>query len=284
MKKIILLLFFVQIGISSFGQWTMGIGMAGASPLLDFKEKGYNNGLGYSLCILSKPFPNYYNWQLQMGGNLNHFWTGNKKQEITLAEPTDAAATYKIRNNNTAISFKTRLISRPNPIRFHADLDLGYRSFSSRESIVLNEVDTNYSSRFDTTLISTGNVFVGLTVGVMFQISKSFYLDLYSRVDYGFSTKWYDLNSFSIISDIPQYDNYTYNKTHTPILWVGFTASFNIKRDERTKAKSISSGSNSGYQKPNTPAKPKQTSTRPKQKPKPLKPKTLPSKPSPGKG
>ena len=123
--------FFLILALTSMAttnvkaQWSLGFGYAHTIPLFNMCEKGYRDGGGYSLSILSKPFPNYYNWQIQMGGNLNHFWAGKEKQEIELAEPANASASYKIRNRHTAISFKTRLISKPNPVRFHADLDLG---------------------------------------------------------------------------------------------------------------------------------------------------------------
>lgn len=287
LKSFIATTFLLFTFISSYAQWSIGFGMAGECPVLDFNS-GYREGLGYSLTVLSKPFPEYNSWKFQVGGNLNHFWTGSEKENIALLEPQDATAKYKIRNTATAISLKGRAISYPRAVRYHIDLDLGYRGFSTQESFTLNETDTLYENRTDSMLSSSGNVFLGLTTGIMFRISPSFYIDVYSRFDYGLRAKWYNLESFEVKNDIPQYHNYEYKSTHTPILWVGVTASFNIGKKEKSEIPTYrpSSGNTNNTGTSTRPTRPprntenEDTESKPdKPKPKPLKPK--PNSPKP---
>ena len=139
-----------------------------------------------------------------------------------------AEAKYQVKNRNSAISFKTRFITYPKTIRFHTDIDLGYRGVKSKEAIILNKIDTNYQTRQDSILISDGAFFTGITTGIIFRISESFSVDIYSRIDYGFQANWLNINSVSLKNDIPQYNEYLYHKTQTPILWVGIHATFNF--------------------------------------------------------
>ena len=79
MRKILTFLLILFINCSYGQYWALEYGTAGTYPLGALKNNGYKSGLGHSLTILSAPFPKYYNWQLQMGGNINYFWANNNQ-------------------------------------------------------------------------------------------------------------------------------------------------------------------------------------------------------------
>jgi hypothetical protein len=229
--KSILLFFFLTYSIFAKSQYSIGFGYAATHPLADFYNGEYKDGNGYDLHFLSKPFPNFSNIQIQVGADINYFDAGIRKTTISLKNPADALADYKVSNSHSALSFKTRFITRPNRVRFHADIDLGSRKFRTLETVKLQKEDPNYVSTHDSSLMSQNAFFTGLTTGIMYRITDWFYIDLYSRIDYGLSAQWFRIDSYSVIDDSPIYKLYDYKTTHTPLLWIGLTATFNIGRN-----------------------------------------------------
>jgi hypothetical protein len=271
MKTKLIIIFLILFSIYANAQITMEFGMAGTKPLCVFGQNNYRNGLGYSFTMLSKPIPDYYAWQVQFGFNFNHFNAGRELFSINTIEPWGRSATYKVKNYNNALSFKIRVVSRPAPVRLFADLDLGYRHFVSKERTVLSENYGGYDKVTKSNLTSSGHVFAGLSLGLLFRLSTNFYLNLYSRLDYGAPINWLELNSVqkSTFINYPDYSNYRYHRTTSTLLWVGFTFSFYINESVGTIKTPRSS----------TP-RPTSPSTSPST-PKPTTPKTTPPKTSP---
>lgn len=270
MKALLIFLFLLSTNCIVYTQSMLEFGYANTQALKTFHSMGYNNGGGYSISYLAKPINEYRPIQVQFGLNVNHFYTGAKKETIILQEPKGAEAYYQVKNRNSAISFKTRFITYPKTIRFHTDIDLGYRGFKSKEAIILKKIDTNYQTRQDSILVKNGAFFTGITCGLLFKITESFSIDIYSRIDYGLQANWLNINTVNLKNDIPQYNEFLYNKTETPILWIGINATFNFSSNTNSN-KSTTSESNR-----TTPVQTKSENT---PKPKTNKSKTQPNSP-----
>ena len=90
------------------------------------------------------------------------------------------------------------------------------------------------------------------------------------------------------IYDIYQYEKYPHQRTHAPLLWIGFTASFNIKSNgggSTTKTtKSAPSSGGGSYTRPSSTTTPSINRSNPRPTPKPkAKPQVKP-KPTPSSG
>lgn len=268
-------------------------GTAGTFPLNNFKYEGYKSGLGHSLTVLSKPMPSYTNWGFQLGGNINYFWANRTKLEFNYGAPYNNRSEYKVRNRHAALSFKARLISKPNPVRFYFDLDLGGRAFISKARVNIDEYDQKVKK--DTLLHTSGALFAGLSSGIQFRMNRFWYLNIYSRLDYGLKTDWLDLNSVKTIPEEkyyyqPDYANYQYKTTTTPVLWVGFSTTFYFGGDGSAKPERKSRTTNTYTPNNTTPAPPKRGTeipplpmpeiNLPLPAPKPKKPTPKPKQPS----
>jgi hypothetical protein len=71
--------------------------------------------------------------------------------------------------------------------------------------------------------------FTGLTAGVLYRITDWLSLDAYTRVDFGKSANWLDINSFTAINNAPEYATFQYKTTNTTLLWAGISAVIQFK-------------------------------------------------------
>lgn len=209
-------------------QLSLGFGYAGTHPLGNLLTNKYKDGNGIDLYLLSKTFPQYSKIQAQIGVDFNVFSTGERKL-ADVPTTTGYNADYYLNNYHHALSFKTRLITQENTFRYHVDLDFGYRTFYTTQSLAFNQNITNHPPNYAKFIKEDNAYFTGITAGVIYEIAEWFALDLYSRVDIGKSATWLDLNSFSPIGNSPNTSTLVYKSTETPILWVGFSTIFKFK-------------------------------------------------------
>lgn len=223
MKRLVILLFVITTTLHINAQYSFGIGYAGTFPLSTFQQENYKNGNGLDLYFLSKKFPEYSRIQAQVGVDLNVFNAGERS---TSNVPTTSGnyATYYLSNHHSALSFKLRFVTLENIVRYHVDLDLGNRSFYSTEMLSFENSSGNQPPNSSNYVHRDKAYFMGITTGVLYQITDWLSLDAYTRVDFGKSANWLNLNAYKAINNIPDYSSFQYKTTTTPLLWAGISA------------------------------------------------------------
>ena len=260
MKKIGIL--FLVLAVSFLGncQYSLGVGYAGTHPLGDLLRNNYKDGNGIDIYFLSKGFPEYSRIQVQIGGDLNAFSTGERKIS-NVATSSGYNATYSLKNSHNGISFKTRFLTQENTFRYHADIDLGYRSFYTTEGLTFNKTDTNQPPYTSTVIKRNKTFFTGITAGILYRVNNWLSLDVYTRIDFGSSASWFDINSFSVKNNQPDYSSFQYKTTNTPLLWAGMSAVFHFKprklnRIENSPGQNPQPESEPSYPTPEPPVEP----------------------------
>jgi hypothetical protein len=254
MKKICIILFVMIISLQIKAQFSLGIGYAGTHPLGDLLANNYKDGNGLDLYFLSKKFPEYSRIQAQIGVDFNVFNTGERSISNVLTT-SGSYGTYYLNNHHSALSFKIRFVTQENIFRYHFDLDLGNRAFYSSESLKLEENGTQ-STNTSNFLKQDNAYFTGLTVGVLYQITDWLSLDAYTRVDFGKSANWLDINSFTAINNTPEYATLQYKTTNTTLLWAGINVIFSFKPIKFTPIQNSGRSNEQAPQEQNEPSSP----------------------------
>ncbi len=233
MKKIMLFLIFFYVSIIGFSQFTIGGGYAGTLPLASFNREGYEFGNGIDFHILTTAFPRETKYRFQFGIDFNNFNSRAKSGVYSFISNGNVyTANHKYTNSHVAFGLKFRLLKDEERFRHHFDIDFGSRSFSTlREVSNVIPADQVFYTPVSTLKLSNSS-YLGITLGSMYKLTRWLFLDLYTRVDFGKSAEWYDLNSLKNIDNITYCDTKT---TETPLLWFGATLSFQIKLKKRTQ-------------------------------------------------
>lgn len=223
MRRILIISFLMAVAWRVNSQYSIGVGYAGTHPLADFQTNNYKDGNGIDFYFLSKAYPEYSRVQVQIGGDFNVFNTGARNIS-NMQTSSGYNAKYALNNYHHALSFKTRFLTQENTLRYHADIDLGYRSFYTTEGLTFDQTATNQPENTSNFLKHSNAFFTGITAGLLYRVNDWLSLDIYSRIDFGASATWLDLNSFSIKNNLPDYANFQYKSTNTSLLWAGISA------------------------------------------------------------
>lgn len=232
MIKLMFFLIFLGASFIGFSQFTIGGGYAGTLPLSSFNKEGYMFGNGGDFHILTTAFPRETNYRFQLGFDFNSFNSGEKSNNFSFIKDGNVyTANHKFTNGHVGIGLKIRFLKVEERFRHHLDIDFGSRTFSTLRDI--NNISPQNTLVYPSinTIKMSNNSYVGFTIGSMYKLTRWLYLDLYSRIDFGKSAVWYDLNSLKNINNIVYCDAKT---TETPLLWFGATLSFQIKLKKAT--------------------------------------------------
>lgn len=226
MKKLFLILPFITICFYGFNQFTVGFGYAGTLPLGVFNQEGYQFGNGFDFHILTGPFPSETNYRFQLGFDFNNFNCESRSGVYSFIRDGNIyRSNQKFTNGHVAFGLKFRLLKEDEKFRHHVDIDYGNRSFSTLRE-VNNITPTNQILYSPVSTVNlSNNSFLGITLGSMYKLTNWLFIDLYTRVDFGKSAEWYDLNSLRNINDRILCDEKT---TKTPLLWFGANLSFQL--------------------------------------------------------
>lgn len=227
MKKLILFIGCFIFVFNSYSQFTIGGGYAGTLPLGSFNREGYEFGNGLDIHVLTSCFPRETNYRFQFGFDFNTFNSGEKSNVYRfINDGIVYSANHTFTNSHVGVGLKLRLVKDEERFRHHFDIDFGSRTFSTLKEMKDISPKDNITFPSVSTIKIANNSYVGFTLGSMYKLTHWLFLDLYTRVDFGKSAEWYDLNSLKNINDKVYCDAKT---TQTPLLWFGATLSFQIK-------------------------------------------------------
>lgn len=197
----------------------------GAFPLSTFKSKGYENGGGIQMMLLSgalnpkgKTAPWERGWKIQAGGGIEINSFGSRSFKIDLAEPAGAIGRQKITNSSGAFYGVLRGSYTPFPLLTpFVEGIAGVRNYTSQELISVN--GTSQSQTTDTFRARTFTV--GIGVGFALKVTHQFFIEAKTTWCWGGNGTYQPLSKISQPQNQVFYNSQT-SGTNLLLTQIGF--------------------------------------------------------------
>jgi hypothetical protein len=260
-KAILVVLAFLISSASMVAQHFVGFYANYTTPLKQFNDSGYRNGVGFSVEYLSPSiFGNAtgpFETRVSAGFEFSHHGSSKKVKDLVFNTPNNDKGSVKIQNLIFGFYVAPRFLFNIGDFSPYVDVIANYRIFNTYQVNRFNNEVPGYERESSTPVIQNGVAHYGGSLGFMYYISKSVCLD--ARVTYtqGKAVQFANLNSLEKDPNIE--NSTTYKKVYSPVsdaltfrLGALFTLSPN--EDRRSyKSSSISPGKKPAQLKPSKP-------------------------------
>lgn len=166
-------------------------------PLEDLARNGYQDGYGVSMEWLSNDIGKTLPVNFQAGIRFSATNQGRYKSEVSLTEPVNAQAKYRLNNSQMGISGMARLITRDAPIRAYVDFMGGVQSFSTTESYNLIGAFPGYEDYTSDAVLTKWGLNYGGAAGIQVKLDTDVSLDIRGLYQRGTNAKFADLSSIT---------------------------------------------------------------------------------------
>ncbi|MBI1223148.1 MAG: hypothetical protein GC180_11135 [Bacteroidetes bacterium] len=278
MKKIHTLLLFLFLGSFVNAQPYLGMHFVGSSALNNFCDSGYKNGYGFGMEFFSKNLLQSTKTKavdFRFGIGFDIQGAGRHSQSVIFNTSNSAPGKEVYSNSHVGLTGSARLMFFPEKrLNPYIDGNIGLRGFYTQQTLTLDKPDPNYQSSTDNSILHAGTQRYGGSLGLMYRLTHTIYLD--TRVTYSAGTtgNWINLDHIKYENGIANYQN-TRTTTDLFIYYVGFSFRFH-------KSNHNGEGTSNPPKKttsPSAPKKKKVITTTPSPSPTPKKP--LEVKPTP---
>lgn len=211
MKRILPLLVLFTIAQLTAAQPYLGFHYGRPAPLNQLCDSSYKAGHGIGFDIMSKNMLRRSKLDFRLGTSLEFYIHGRESRDIILNTPNNDPGTYSVRNSHMGILLTGRLsFLNESAVSPFVDGFAGPRIFKSTESIepkaeYIEGFESSYNTVFNTTAFH-----YGMSLGLLFNVHKSFSID--SRLSYsnGAQASWVKLQSVEL-----EGNQLKYNSTNT---------------------------------------------------------------------
>ncbi len=203
---------------------SFAISMLHLRPLEDLALNGYQNGLGLNMEWMSNDLGKQLPVNVQLGARFDITGHGRYKAEVSLLEPVDAQAKYRLSNSQVGIGAVARMITRDAGLRLYVDFMTGFQSFSTTESYDLIGAFPGYEDYTSDAVLSKWNFNYGGGAGFQLRISQDVSLDMRAVYTRGSAVKYANLGQLTQVEN-----QISYPTAFTPTSQWGIQAGLNFK-------------------------------------------------------
>ncbi len=202
---------FIWSGIYAQGdpceRWSIGANFTFTQPIGEMKLNGFHSNYGLTLNAFYNLTPEVQGVNFHIGGKFSGGLSRGKRDRITLADPEGASARSSIYNTLVDLSLASRLVfGSKKSVQYYFDLYGGARLTGTNHDIRLRPRIPGYDRRTSERLTQYGNWSWGSATGILIHFRENTYFDIGVNYMSSQNNRFVDLNSYSEVDDIINYD------------------------------------------------------------------------------
>lgn len=186
MKKIIYLITAVcAVSTASMGQAYTGFYLIGSTPLNEFRDNRYRDGIGFSWEFMSNDLlrNSAKGVDFRLGGGLDFLSCNSVKNSVLLNTPNADPGSLRVKNTHVGLVGIARFTFAPEQqFSPYIDLFAGGRSFSSYQLIKSDKEIPEFEKESRKSIVEKGAFHYGVSGGVLYNVND--WLSVDARLSY----------------------------------------------------------------------------------------------------